>query len=184
VAVQAACRALYPTQCNGVYTPTEVKVAGQTLTYNVELYCPCTDPAGDDTVVLASPPPSPASPSPSPPVSTASSPPPVSAANSAPVYAADYAATGAELTEAPVVESVDGVRAVAHVTPLHPMRQWVAQGGSQGSRRRGGVCRRGTCGCTRDPPPPHAPVGGPGWVAGQQTAWAWVCTPLVKRCRI
>jgi hypothetical protein len=142
VAVQAACRALYPTQCNGVYTPTEVKVAGQTLTYNVELYCPCTDPAGDDTVVLASPPPSPASPSPSPPVSTASSPPPVSAANSAPVYAADYAATGAELTEAPVVESVDGVRAVAHVTPLHPMRQWVAQGGSQGSRRRGRGCAR------------------------------------------
>ena len=37
--VQAACRALYPSECNGDYTPTAVAVAGETLTYNVELYC-------------------------------------------------------------------------------------------------------------------------------------------------
>jgi hypothetical protein len=61
--VQAACRALYPSECNGDYTPTAVAVAGETLTYNVELYGPCTYPAGDTAVVTSPPPPVAATPS-------------------------------------------------------------------------------------------------------------------------
>jgi len=52
---QAACRALYPNECNGVTVATTVLVDGESLVYDVELYCPCTDPAAAAGVTPSTP---------------------------------------------------------------------------------------------------------------------------------